>query len=135
MKQQLAALCLAMMMLTGCSPGGELPAAESAGRHLTAEEVGAAELVLKDRPEFPPAGRSQAIQAQAGPHDNRVDGELKTTVETAADGTHTVTLTKAWKLAVNGTEAQSVWRYSVSRDGKVELVSSEEKDHLLDAVK
>jgi hypothetical protein len=104
---------------------------------LPFDEAVAAALVLKDHPDFPKAGEIKKIETTAGgPGPTKLNGELKTMVEKSSQkDTYVVTLTKAWNITVNGNEAKSVWKYKVTKDAKVELISSEENDKIINTIK
>ena len=110
------------------------------------DETKAAALVLKDHPEFPKPGEVKKMETTTGgPRPTKVSGELITTVEnyTQKDAdvvsvdhvSYVVTLTKKWNITVNGKEAKSIWKYKVTNDGKVELISSAENADIIATIK
>lgn len=101
-------------------------------------ENNAVAMVLKDHPDFPSAGESKEVETRTGgPAPGLlVKGELKTTVESTKEtDTYIVTLTKVWHQKVNGIEPKSVWKYKVTGDGKVILISSQENADLINTIK
>jgi hypothetical protein len=145
----LAISCVMLIGLMGCSESKvtNVKMGETQAVHVTNVKLGepqavherafnetkALDQVLKDHPEFPKAGEVKKIEQSVGgdSNDNKISGELKTTVQQSDSEheTYIVTLAKVWNVKVNGKEPKSIWKYKVTAD-KVELIKSEENDKL-----